>query len=72
MDRGEHLVWCKKRALEYVDHGDVKNAWASFMSDMRKHPDTASHSALELGHMLFMSGQLNSPVEMRKFIEGFN
>lgn len=72
MDRGEHLAWCKKRALEYVDRGDVKNAWASFVSDMGKHPDTSDHSALKLGYMLYLSGNLNEPAEMRRFIEGFN
>lgn len=72
MDRGEHLAWCKKRALEYVDRGDVQTAWASFVSDMKKHPDTSDHSALELGFMLSMTGNLKSPMEMRKFIEGFN
>lgn len=72
MTRAEHLKWCKVRALEYVDSGDITNAWASFCSDMGKHPETADHSALQLGMMLFMGGGLNNPTEMRKFIEGFN
>ena len=70
--RQEHLEWCKKRALEYCDAGDTKNAWASMASDLRKHPETENHSAIKLGMMMLMSGHLNSPAEMRKFIEGFN
>lgn len=70
--REEHLAWCKKRALEYVDAGDMRNAYASMASDLGKHPDTANHSAIGLGMALLASGHLNSATEMRKFIEGFN
>jgi hypothetical protein len=70
--RAEHLAWCKKQALKYVDNGDTANALASMGSDLGKHPETAKHPAIELGVMMLMAGQLNSPQEMRKFIEGFN
>lgn len=72
MDRQQHLEWCKKRALEYVDAGDVKQAYASMASDMNKHPDLAGHAALGLGMMLLMGGQLSTPEKMREFINGFN
>jgi hypothetical protein len=35
----EHLEWCKKRAHEYVDRGDLANAVASMGSDITKHPE---------------------------------
>jgi hypothetical protein len=38
--RKEHLEWCERRALEYVEMGDLKNAYASMASDLRKHPET--------------------------------
>jgi hypothetical protein len=72
MTRAEHLAWCKQRALEYIDNGDVSNAWASMASDLTKHPETENHAAIQLGMMMLMSGHLNSAPEMRKFIEGFN
>ena len=72
MTRSEHVAWCKQRALEYVDMGDLENAYASMCSDLNKHPETAGHSAIGLGMQLMMIGQLNTPHEMRKFIEGFN
>ena len=72
MTRKEHLEWCKKRALEYVDMGDSSQAYASMLSDMRKHEETANHVALELGVMMIMGGQLSSPEKMRDFIVGFN
>jgi hypothetical protein len=72
MDRAEHLAWCKERALEYVKQGDLPNAYASMTSDLRKHPETKDHAAIELGMMMLVSGHLNSLHEMRRFIEGFN
>jgi hypothetical protein len=38
--REEHLEWCKERAREYLDRGDLANAVASMGSDMDKHPET--------------------------------
>jgi len=48
MTREEHLAWCKKRALEYLDKGDANNAVASMESDMRKHPDTQISDTLSM------------------------
>lgn len=70
--RAEHLAYCKTRALQYVDAGDPTNAFASFVSDLRKHPDTEDHGALTLGAMMLFAGHLGTPDEMRKFIEGCN
>jgi len=70
--RGEHLQWCKDRALEYVDMGDLSQAWASMTSDLRKHSETINHSAIEVGFIMIYAGQISTPDEMRKFILGFN
>lgn len=72
MDRNEHLQWCKDRALEYVRAGDLTNAIASFQSDMRKHGETANHSALDLMSMMLFGGHLSTAPEIEKFIQGFN
>jgi len=72
MNRNEHLEWCKKRALEYVDASDLTNAYASMTSDLGKHPETSGHIGIELGMGLLMIGKLSTDAEMRKFIEGFN
>ena len=72
MNRQEHLQWCKDRALKYVDNGDLRNAFASMSSDMQKHPETEKHPAIALGMQMMMTGMLNTPGEMRKFIKGFN
>lgn len=70
--REEHVAWCKKRALEYVDAGDCAGALASMGSDLGKHPSTTNHTGIALGTMLMISGKLSTQSEMRKFIEGFN
>lgn len=72
MTREEHLNWCKERALEYVETGDLTNAWASMVSDLNKHDETRGHVAIELGTMLMMTQKLSTQSEMRRFIEGFN
>lgn len=72
MTRDEHLEWCKKRALEYVDLGDLNNAYASMISDLRKHPETERHAAIEMGARMLFAGHLDTTEKMRKFINGFN
>jgi len=72
MNRQEHLEWCKKRALEYVDMGDISQAHASMVSDLKKHPETEHHPAIKMGAMTMFSSQLDTPEKMRKFINGFN
>ncbi len=72
MSRAEHLQWCKNRAIEYVKQNDLKMAFASFQSDMTKHPETESHMALKMGSMLLIGGLLSSPKEMTDWIEGVN
>ncbi len=72
MTRNEHLQWCKDRAVEYVNMGDCDQAKASFMSDMRKHPETQNHPALQLGAMLMFGGQMDTLLETKKWILGFN
>ena len=68
--RAEHMAWCKKAALEYLDAGDVTNAVASMCSDLSKHPDTAKVGAnmAALGLLCVMS---LDAAGARRWIEGF-
>lgn len=72
MTREEHLAWCKKRAHEYLDRGDIENAVTSIASDLNKHPETEGHIGISLGMMMLMTGNLSDPREARRFIDGFN
>ncbi len=72
MTRDEHLAWCKKRVLEYLNEGDVANAVTSMMSDLEKHPDTALKKGsilTMLGMQAIMSGDNDAA---RRFIVEFN
>lgn len=44
----------------------------SFVSDMSKHKETKNHIGIELGAMLYFTGNLKKIEEMRKFINDFN
>ena len=69
--RDEHLAWCKRRALEYVDAGDLTNAVANMGSELKQHPDTdnpALNGLVTIGMMYVTDGD-NSAV--RRWIEGF-
>jgi hypothetical protein len=70
MTRDEHLAWAKARALEYLDRGDIREAVASMLSDLSKHPDLkgSGDAAGPLGLAAIMSG---STLVVRGFIEGF-
>lgn len=72
MNRSEHLDWCKQRANEYIEQGDLTSAFSSIQSDMTKHPETANHLALEMGTMLLMGGHLKTQHQMKEWIDGFN
>ena len=70
--REEHMNWCKTRALEYVEKGDLTNGITSMLSDLGKHDETREHGAIQLTMMLLMSGNLDTAEKMKKHIEGFN
>lgn len=70
MTRAEHLSWAKRRALEYVDHGDLASAVASLSSDLRKHPDI--NPAAELLYLGLMYAAKGNAADVRYWIEGFN
>jgi hypothetical protein len=68
----EHLDWCKKRAHEYLDKGDVQNAVASMMSDLQKHPETATHAGSILDAIGLQAAISGDAQAARRYIDGFN
>ena len=77
MTRAEHLEWCKQRAMEEFDcyaksegiEAAVRNAKASMLSDLGKHPETAD-SQKTAGMLLLLP--MHTRKEVQSFIEGFN
>lgn len=71
-DRGEHLAWAKRRALEYLDAGDLENACASMMSDLAQHADFIGGVYDSLNLLGIMYATQHDVPGMRRWIEGFN
>lgn len=71
-DRAEHLQWCKDRAAQYLDIGDVASAHASFVSDMGKHSATAATMDGGLMAALGLMEAMSGVDAMRRWIDGFN
>ncbi len=71
MTKKEHLIWCKKRALEYVEKGELQNAFNSMVSDLGKHSETAVWYD-KVGMVLAIDECPDMPRGIREFIEGFN
>lgn len=72
MTREEHLAWCKSRALEYLDHGDLQNAMSSMLSDMTKHEETNTPLLASLLPLAMMEVNNGNAPGLRRWIEGFN
>ena len=67
--RDEHLEWCKERAREYLDAGELPNAVASMGSDLAKHPELKPKPHLFLlGTMRVLDGD---PAAARAWVEDF-
>lgn len=71
MTRDEHLAWAKRRALQYIDAGDLISAFASMESDLSKHDELR-----KIGAMMAAFGQLHvmneDAYQLRHWVEGFN
>ena len=69
-ERDEHMAWCKQRALDYLELGDVPSAISSMLSDLSKHPETVEIGIAMSGYGLFMAMNRDED-DARRFIEGF-
>lgn len=74
MTREEHLAWCKARALEYIERGDVRNGITSMMSDLSKHPETKALATSDMESFQAMIATMldNDARAARRFIESIN
>lgn len=70
-----HLHWCRVRAEAYLARGEVSKAWDSFVSDVKKRPETAEDNVIQslllIGTVKLAAGAFWEPNEMRKFLETF-
>jgi hypothetical protein len=70
--RAEHLAWCKSRAIELLDRGDLTGAVASMMSDLGKWSeplyDQTTLTFLTMDGLMFCK----TSDQVRHWIDGFN
>jgi len=72
MTQDEHLEWAKKRALEYLDANDPRQAFTSMLSDLSKHPELESHVGIRMAlGFLLLPGWIDNREEVRRWIVGF-
>lgn len=71
--REQHLKWCIERANEYLERDDPQQAFASFESDMTKHPETVKQMNSEAIKMVrgYTMSQGLTVDNVRRYIEGF-
>ena len=67
--RDEYLEWCKERAREYLDAGELPNAGTSMGSDLAKHPELKPNPHLFL--LRRMRALDGGPAAVRAWVEGF-
>jgi integrase len=67
----EHLDRCKRRALKFVDRGDLVGALGALAADWPGGAESAHSKAIELGMAMLVSGSLATPEKMRRFINAF-
>lgn len=71
--RSEHLKWCKKRAREYLERGDFRQAITSMLSDLTKHPETRQASKSPAIGMISLFTLMSMTYQSTEaFIEWFN
>ena len=74
MNRAEHLQWCKDRAIELLDSGDLSGAVVSMASDIQKNEETEM-DGMTLAFLTLTGRQdaQNGDVEaVRRWVDGFN
>jgi hypothetical protein len=69
--RDEHIAWCKRRALEYVDADNLSHAVASMASDLKTHPDTDNPALNGLAMIGMMYATDGDKVAVQSWIERF-
>lgn len=70
MSRDEYIAWVKKRALGWLEAGNSQIALLTFQQDLDARPDLDVAWYAEKGHTIFHWGLLETPEQIREYIEG--
>lgn len=71
MTRDQHVAWCKRRALMYLESSLVGSAVASMWLDLGKHPQTEIRASSPFILLGLRYACADDRPALRKWIEGF-
>ena len=71
-DRDEHLEFCKKRAHEFAERGELLDAVTSMLSDLEKHDDTKLGPDSPLSALAIMWAAEGDHANVVRWIDGFH
>ena len=71
-NREDHIEWCKQRAREYLERGELVDAVGSMLSDMTKHTETNTELLPMMGLVGMQAAGNGDHNGVSRFIEGFN
>ena len=69
--RDEHIDWCKQRARERCERGDMLGALHSMGRDLTKHKDTKGHPWIHLWLSAVTPHKISSKADVLKFIDDY-
>lgn len=69
--RGEHLAWCRERAIQVLETGNCAGAVASMVSDLREAETPLYDEAVLLPLLAEGIVFRRTPAAIRRWIEGF-
>jgi len=72
MIRKEYIEWCKKRALERVEKGELAEAIVALSNDMSKSSKTIDHPLIDYGMILVIAGYFSTAKQVKEFINTIN
>lgn len=64
----DHIAWCRRRATEYVEAGQLQEAVAGLLSDLQKHPATLHHKIPTVAMQGFVAAQ-EGPAEVLAWLD---
>lgn len=70
-ERAEHIAWCKQRALEYLDAGELVSAATVMLAHLNERDDTKISADNALVKLLELYLRNQDEAGVRRWIEGF-
>lgn len=67
--KDQHIKWCRERALRMLGCQRPLMVLTELLSNLRSHPETRNHAAIDAAHKLLVQGKLRSKESVQYFVE---